>query len=87
MIDRSEGDIEKIVLNSIKRQLGINTSPDHISIHYARNAIPQYTIGHSARMQQIKKHKNITLLGNSYHGVAVNDCIAEATIAAQSFLF
>lgn len=79
----SNQQIERDVLNAMKKQLNIYDVPDSLIITRAIDAIPQYTLGHSERVKSLKDlitsfSTNITLLGNCYSGISVNDCIAEA---------
>jgi oxygen-dependent protoporphyrinogen oxidase len=45
-------------------------------------AIPQYELGHPARVAEIMTLANtfpgLILGGNAYHGVAINDCCEQA---------
>ena len=75
--------IESYILNAMKKQLNIFEVPNSLIINRAIDAIPQYTLGHSERVISLKNVitsfcSNITLLGNSYSGISINDCIAEA---------
>ena len=49
--------------------------------------IPQYHVGHLERVAAIEKraatHAGLFLGGNSYHGVAMNDCTEQALILAE----
>lgn len=69
-------------LEAIKRHLGILQPPDASHITIARDAIPQYELGHHAKVAQIEQAVStasagrIHLAGSSWHGVSVNDCIA-----------
>jgi oxygen-dependent protoporphyrinogen oxidase len=69
---------------AIASHLGIDMPPDFAAVSRAPHAIPQYTKGHTNRVKSLKKSLNdlangrITLLGSSWHGVSVNDCIREA---------
>ncbi|XP_071841904.1 protoporphyrinogen oxidase-like [Apostichopus japonicus] len=70
-------------LESIKAHLNIHEKPIYSNVSVHRDCIPQYTIGHSKRLDSIhdyiQNHKlPLTLLGSSYHGVSVNDCIYNA---------
>lgn len=83
LLERGEAALLKIALNAVKKQLGIQADPDAFHVEYARNAVPQYTVGHSALVSTIEKQasalsENFQLLGSSYRGVSINDCIAEA---------
>jgi oxygen-dependent protoporphyrinogen oxidase len=50
-------------------------------------AIPQYHLGHLARVARIEahaaRHPGLFLGGNAYHGVALNDCVEQAGVLAQ----
>jgi len=49
-------------------------------------AIPQYHVGHLARVARIealaKRHPGLFLGGNSFRGVALNDCVEQAEALA-----
>ncbi len=82
------------VRSEIAEIMGIRTAPDFIRIFRHEMAIPQYVIGHSARLKDIdsalSKHKNLYLAGNAYKGIGVNDCIENswklATTIGEEFL-
>lgn len=78
-------EIHVIVAGVLEKHLGIREKPDAFVIKRAINAIPQYSVGHSQHIQTIidqtrKLSNRITLLGISYNGVGVNDCIARARL-------
>jgi oxygen-dependent protoporphyrinogen oxidase len=56
-------------------------------IRHAR-AIPQYVLGHSNRMAAIdarlRELPGLFLAGNSYRGIAINACLADAARVAES---
>lgn len=75
--------LKNSAINSLSRQLGITAEPDASHISIARNAIPQYRVGHRAQLGKIEQtlacsRPWLTILGSSYGGVSVNDCIAQA---------
>ena len=74
----TEEDMKKVALDSLARHMHIEASPDSISFLLAKEAIPQYGVGHSALLGSLNPPANLTILGNSFHGVAVNDCIFES---------
>lgn len=71
---------------AVQSHLGINADPidSHVSIH--KNCIPQYVVGHANKMKQlhflIQGHSTLanrlSLVGASYTGVGINDCIYES---------
>lgn len=81
----SDSTLIEIALKELHAHIKINSIPDHIHIKRARNAIPQYTVGHQARLRDIedelkKMPAKINLLGNGFYGISVNDCIAQAML-------
>ncbi len=77
-----------IVLADLATTLGITAAP--IAYHEIvwNNAIPQYALGHSKRVQTIEQltqaHAGLALTGNAYRGLGVNDTVRDArTVAAR----
>jgi oxygen-dependent protoporphyrinogen oxidase len=54
-------------------------------IRHAR-AIPQYVVGHADRLsaidERLRQHPGLFLAGNSYRGIAINSCLADAPSVA-----
>lgn len=85
-------EIERFSLDEIKgktysalnRHLNITDPPQAVRVSIAKQAIPQYEVGHQVRFNLIKSrldhlsNARISLLGSAFRGVSVNDCIAEA---------
>lgn len=87
-LDYEESDFYKMACDAMQAHLNIQVKPDVYHVHIARHAIPQYRVGHQEMVQRIKKQiegisPQIQILGSSYSGVSVNDCIAEAKKAAE----
>lgn len=72
----------------LKKILGIQSLPRVIGITRWARAIPQYNIGHAARVKSIeglaRKINGLHIAGNYLHGVSVGDCIKEADMLAKS---
>jgi oxygen-dependent protoporphyrinogen oxidase len=79
MIAAAHGELQKI--------LGITSEPQAVSITRWERAIPQYNLGHYARVQRIEsllgELHGLSLLGNYLHGVSTGDCIKEADRVAR----
>lgn len=79
--DEDEGaSMAKALLN---RHLGIDEEPRAIRVGLQRNCIPQYGVGHEARMEDASLrlesfNGRLRVAGNSYTGVGLNDCIRAA---------
>jgi hypothetical protein len=73
--------------------LGITEIPTVIQVTICKKAIAQYYVGHQKLVSQLKEQllemtgNRITLLGNSYHGVSINDCIGNSMEAVRDFSF
>jgi len=85
-----------IALDSLCRHLSLPEakvavlrSPTCVNVSIDRNAIPQYTVGHSRLVANIKNtlRRNIPslhLVGNSWGGVGVNDSIENTYRTVQT---
>lgn len=87
LVSLSEQELVQKALKAVSRQLGIARMPDAIHCSKAWNAIPQYYVGHASKLEKIQRELNehfpgLSILGSSYHGVSVNDCIANALICS-----
>jgi oxygen-dependent protoporphyrinogen oxidase len=79
-----------MVRTDLHRTMGLTLAPEFVKIVRHRRGIPQYTVGHVARLQRIETllqaHPGLFLAGNSYRGVSINSCIAEADAIASRVL-
>lgn len=78
--DSSKEFILKTALENVSKILKIDTKPDISDVYLHRQCIPQYEIGHHARVERIKKyiadHKlPLSVGGAAFDGVGVNDVI------------
>ena len=82
LISRVCGDLQDI--------LGVNAEPDFIRIFRHQRAIPQYNVGHAARLkaidERLQKHPGLVLTGNAFKGVSLNDCVVNAWQTAESLI-
>lgn len=62
--------------------LDIQADPVMHRIYRWDPAIPQYTLGHQARLRRIEaaeaRHPGLRFAGNGYRGVGLNDCVVSA---------
>ena len=77
-----------IVQKDLRTTMGIKADPEFVRIFRHGRGIPQYVKGHVARLQQIdrrlSRYPGLYLAGNSYRGVSMNACIAEAGVIADA---
>lgn len=86
-----EGFLE-VSRNAIYRHLGIDAEPNASFVKISRQAIPQYLVGHSSRVAEIENilsriFPKLTLHGNSFRGISVNDCIANSKLLEEAIMF
>ena len=66
----------------LRTAMGIRADPTFIRIFRHPVGIPQYTVGHLGRLERIEAGLSslpgLFVAGNSYRGVAINACVAEA---------
>lgn len=76
-------------LKHVKEILGITEQPDNFKVNILRKSFPLYTVGHYARLDRINnyiKSKNLplSLCGQSYDGIGINEVIQSSKLAAHS---
>ena len=80
IVDRVRSDLQDI--------LELKAEPDFIRIFRHKRAIPQYVVGHAARLEaidkQLQRHPGLVLTGNAFKGVSLNDCVVNAWKTAQT---
>jgi oxygen-dependent protoporphyrinogen oxidase len=81
-VELSDGELLSIVTADLERTMGLRLMPAFVHIIRHWRGIPQYTIGHAARLERIETalapHRGLFLAGNSYRGVSINACIEDA---------
>jgi protoporphyrinogen/coproporphyrinogen III oxidase len=78
-------------IDAMKRHLKILALPTFTDITSAKEAIPQYEVGHAKKIEQLIQKMSYVfprcrLIGNYLSGVSVGDCIARAKEAADTLL-
>lgn len=84
MIGGSHSDLklQSLAKEAAAKHLGISVNPNVIESFTAKRAIPQYPVGFPEILEQIqevnKSFPKLSLMGTSFHGVSVNQCISSA---------
>ena len=93
LVNLPDGLLLSRVQDDLRLAMGIEAEPSFVRIFRHRQAIPQYTTGHAARLNQLEEmqsaHPGLLLTGNAFRGVGLNDCVASSHLAvekAMSFL-
>jgi len=87
---RDDRDLVATARGVIDGVLGITGEPVVTDICRWPAAIPQYGIGHRARLERLDDATGhlpmLHLVGNYLHGVSINDCVRDAAAAAESIV-
>lgn len=82
--------MRQAVLAQLKALLGIRAEPLMTSIARFPQAMPQYHVGHLARIDAIEhrvvQHSGLSLTGNAYRGIGIPDCIHQAGVTAERIM-
>jgi len=77
--------LESIARDELKMTLGLNAQPHFARVFRWDCALPQYEIGHLERVAQMEQWlaglPGLEIIGNSFHGIGVPDCIRSARLA------
>ncbi|XP_078525294.1 protoporphyrinogen oxidase [Lissotriton helveticus] len=92
--DPSRVSDEQLLLRAteaVKNQLGVEEKPSLAIVKLHKDCIPQYTLGHWKRTDNIFRYLEenalpLSLIGASFEGVSVNDCIYNARKAVERLL-
>jgi protoporphyrinogen/coproporphyrinogen III oxidase len=87
---------EKSAINMAKavleRHMHVTEQPVVAKARLQRNAIPQYTVGHVSRMEELHEalvqqfNSRLKVAGAWYTGIGVHDCVRSGRLAASSVL-
>ena len=87
LLDDNDPILERNVRAELATLVGVRAEPLLVRIQRHRNSMPQYHVGHQARIQRIEsalgKHPNLALAGSAYHGVGISDCVRTGEEAAE----
>lgn len=92
LVDKPNEELCQLALQTLQKHLNINAKPSVVQVSKCEQAIPQYYVGHSQKIQAIQHScerefdDKLVLLGNTFHGVGVNDCIFSSKAAVDKFL-
>lgn len=81
-IKLSDEELIRIVHDDLNEVLGVNGEPRRLPIKRYERAIPQYTLGHAARVERIESmlrdSPGLWIAGNYLRGISLGDCIKQA---------
>ena len=90
LFDDKDPVMEKNVRDELADLLGVRAQPLFSRLWHHPKSMPQYHVGHAARIQRIENCLNhlptIALAGSAYHGVGISDCIRTGEEAAEKIV-
>lgn len=87
--EQNESSLLETALKGVKEILNISEKPDNFKVNVMRKSFPQYTVGHYQQLDRIKSYIKannlpLSLCGQSYDGIGINEVILSSKLAAQS---
>ena len=85
-----EDSLRAVAQQELRQTLGIRAQPVLSRVFLWEKAMPQYNLGHPARLERIgsaiEALPSLALAGNGYQGIGIPDCIHSGDLAAQRLL-
>ena len=89
-LEMSDAELARQVQNDLTDLLGIEGQPVWQQVNRWPEAIPQYELGHLARIERLDQalanHPGLSLIGNWRDGIAVGDCLENGRGLARRVL-
>ena len=87
LFDADDATMEDNVRAELASLLGVTAKPRISRIWRHPHSMPQYHVGHQARIERIEKSlsrfSTLALAGSAYHGVGISDCVRTGEEAAE----
>ncbi|HEX3093837.1 MAG TPA: protoporphyrinogen oxidase, partial [Candidatus Angelobacter sp.] len=87
LLQHSEEDLQEIARQELKDILGLTAEPKFARTFRWDRAMAQYETGHLGRVAEMEKiiaaMPGFHIIGNSFHGIGVPDCIKSARLAVE----
>ncbi len=87
LLTYSDADLEKIAREELQEILGLTSEPLFGRSFRWDRAMAQYEVGHLERVAEMEKIITATpglhIIGNSFHGIGLPDCIKSARLAVE----
>ena len=90
VLEAEDDGLVHLVRAELRALAGIRGTPVHAEVHRYPAGMPQYTVGHLARVERIRTAltacPGLAVTGAAYNGVGIPDCIADALTTARAVL-
>jgi oxygen-dependent protoporphyrinogen oxidase len=90
VLEQDDERLAGIACEQLRDLLGVGEAPLWTRVARYRKAMPQYHVGHLARVETIElalaRHPGLALAGGAYRGVGIADCVRSGEDAARGLL-
>lgn len=90
LVEYDDKELVTLARRELRDLIGVSAEPDWTRVVRYVRAMPQYHLGHLARVARIeelaKKHERFALAGNAYRGVGIPDAVRSGEEAAARIL-
>ncbi len=90
LLESDDGALQQMAGEELRDLMGIEAEPLHSVLSRYPDAMPQYLVGHSGRVERIEsmleQYPRLALAGNAYRGVGLPDCVHSGEQAAERVL-
>ena len=90
MAEMDEGRLRPLILEELRRLLGIRGEPCYTNVARWPRTMPQYHVGHKGLVEEIRARAqripHLVLAGNAYQGVGIPHCIHSGEQAVETLL-
>jgi oxygen-dependent protoporphyrinogen oxidase len=92
LVSRGDQELLATVREELREMIGITAEPLFFKVYRWFQGMPKYTVGHLERIaaidEKLKEHPGLFLIGCSYRGIGIGDCVrsgfdAAAAVAAK----
>ena len=88
LVSLGDDELFGVVLEELREIVGITAKPVFFKVYRWFRGMPKYTIGHLGRIaaidEKLKAHRGLYLIGCSYRGIGIGDCVKSGFDAAAA---
>lgn len=90
LLNHTDGELLQAARSELKEILGLAAEPCLQRVFRWESALPQYSVGHLDRVAEMERVlaeiPGVHIIGNSFHGVGIPDCIRSGREAAEGLI-
>ncbi|PRO64995.1 protoporphyrinogen oxidase [Alkalicoccus urumqiensis] len=91
IVEKTDEEIASVVRQDLKEIMGIDAAPLFVHVTRWRQGMPQYEVNHLKRLGEVRQklaasYPGVHLLGASYNGIGLPDCVSQAEKAVLQII-